>query len=105
MTMIFSGNPRPRVTWSKVNQADVVGEGESLELREVGRHISHHLCHHRHHHRHHHDDERYLDTTRGSTSAVLATEWGRERSARFTSEFYVSFSSSILYFSLSLSSM
>ena len=96
--MMFSGNPRPRVTWSKVNQADVVGEGESLELREVGRHISHHLCHHHH-------DERYLDTTRGSTSAVLATEWGRERSARFTSEFYVSFSSSILYFSSSLSSM
>jgi len=35
---LTSGNPRPRVTWSKVNQADVVGEGESLELREVSRH-------------------------------------------------------------------
>merc|ERR1712038_469364 len=35
---LASGNPRPQVTWSKVNQADVVGEGESLELREVSRH-------------------------------------------------------------------
>lgn len=35
---LTSGNPRPRVTWSKVNQADIVGEGESLELREVSRH-------------------------------------------------------------------
>jgi len=35
---LTSGNPRPRVTWSKVNQADVVGEGEALELREVSRH-------------------------------------------------------------------
>ena len=52
MIMIFddcSGNPRPRVTWSKVNQADIVGEGEALELREVGRR----QCHLPHHH----DDE------------------------------------------------
>ena len=52
---ICSGNPRPQVTWSKVNQADVVGEGESLELREVFHNCPPHLYldHYPSHHHHH----------------------------------------------------
>ena len=33
-----SGNPRPVVTWSKVNQVEVVGNGEMMELSQVTRH-------------------------------------------------------------------
>jgi len=35
---LTSGNPRPTVSWSKVNEKDVVGHGEVMELREVSRH-------------------------------------------------------------------
>jgi len=35
---LASGNPRPEVTWSKVNEVDVVGRGEKMELRKVSRH-------------------------------------------------------------------
>ena len=100
MIMIFddcSGNPRPRVTWSKVNQADIVGEGEALELREVGRQ----QCHlpHRHddepdddpdHAHDNHHDRRCPGTKRGSTSAALAMVLEKGRLARSTWGFYVS---------------
>ena len=33
-----SGNPRPKVTWSKVNEVDVAGKGEIMELNKVTRH-------------------------------------------------------------------
>ena len=90
MIMIFddcSGNPRPRVTWSKVNQADIVGEGEALELREVGRRQCqlphHHDDEHDHVHDNHHD-RRCPGTKRGSTSAVLAMVLEKGRLARST---------------------
>jgi len=35
---VASGNPRPVVTWSKVNEVDVVGRGEIMELTQVTRH-------------------------------------------------------------------
>ena len=35
---VASGNPRPVVTWSKVNEVDVVGRGEIMELSQVTRH-------------------------------------------------------------------
>ena len=35
---LATGNPEPVVTWSKVNQADVVGSGEVMELSQVTRH-------------------------------------------------------------------
>lgn len=35
---LASGNPRPEVTWSKVNEVDVVGRGEIMELTKVTRH-------------------------------------------------------------------
>merc|ERR1719461_2264388 len=35
---VATGNPRPEVTWSKVNEVDVVGTGEIMELAQVTRH-------------------------------------------------------------------
>lgn len=35
---VASGNPRPVVSWSKVNEVEVVGSGEVLELEHVNRH-------------------------------------------------------------------
>merc|ERR1712025_441915 len=35
---VASGNPRPEVTWSKVNEVDVVGKGEIMHLTQVNRH-------------------------------------------------------------------
>jgi len=35
---LASGNPLPEVTWSKVNEVDVVGRGEIMELSQVTRH-------------------------------------------------------------------
>ena len=35
---LATGNPKPVVTWSKVNQVDVVGSGEVMELSQVTRH-------------------------------------------------------------------
>ena len=35
---VASGNPAPRVTWSKVNQVETLGSGEVLELTQVTRH-------------------------------------------------------------------
>ena len=33
-----SGNPKPQVTWSKLNEMEVMGSGEVMELSEVTRH-------------------------------------------------------------------
>jgi len=33
-----SGNPKPTVTWSKLNEAEVMGHGEVMQLSEVTRH-------------------------------------------------------------------
>ena len=30
-----SGNPKPTVTWSKLNEAEVMGHGEVMQLSEV----------------------------------------------------------------------
>ena len=35
---VARGNPRPEVSWSKVNEVDVVGRGEIMELSQVTRH-------------------------------------------------------------------
>ena len=30
-----SGNPKPQVTWSKLNEVEVMGSGEVMELSQV----------------------------------------------------------------------
>ena len=32
-----SGNPKPQVTWSKLNEMEVMGSGEIMELSQVRR--------------------------------------------------------------------